>query len=47
LKLERIKDYLLMEQEFIDSQEKNKPEKEDKGDDDRSKVDELRGTPMT
>ncbi len=46
LKLERIKDYLLMEQEFIDSQEKNKPEKDDKGDDDRSKVDELRGTPM-
>jgi len=49
LKLERVKDYLLMEQEFIDSQEKNKPQQEDNTknpDDDRSKVDELRGTPM-
>jgi len=46
LKLERIKDYLLMEQEFIDNQEKNRPEKEEKGDDERTKVDELRGTPL-
>jgi len=47
MKLERIKDYLLMEQEFIDNQEKNRPKDEEKGeDDDRTKVDELRGTPM-
>jgi len=48
LKLERVKDYLLMEQEFIDSQEKNKPQQENakNPDDDRAKVDELRGTPM-
>lgn len=35
-----------MEQEFIDNQEKNKPQTEKQGDDDRTKVDELRGTPM-
>ena len=46
MKLERIKDYLLMEQEFIDTHAKNKPENEDNEEDDRTKVDELRGTPM-
>lgn len=45
LKLERIKDYLLMEQEYIESQERLKP-KEEKIDEDRNKVDEMRGTPM-
>jgi len=46
LKMERIKDYLLMEQEFIDNQEKLKPQ-EKNVEDDRTKVDELRGTPMS
>jgi len=46
LKLERIKDYLLIEKEFIQNQEKNKPQ-EKTVDDDREKVDELRGTPMS
>lgn len=45
LKLERIKDYLLMEQEFIQNQELRKP-REEQNDNDRAKVDELRGTPM-
>jgi len=45
LKLERIKDYLLMEQEFIQNQELRKP-REEKNDSERAKVDELRGTPM-
>lgn len=45
LKLERIKDYLLMEQEFIQNQELRKP-REQQNDDERAKVDDLRGTPM-
>lgn len=48
LKMERIKDYLLLEEEFIGNQERLKPEvaPQDKGEEDRSKVDDLRGTPM-
>jgi len=46
LKLERIKDYLLMEQEFIASQERVNP-KEASAEEERNKVDELRGTPMS
>ncbi|KAI3997262.1 hypothetical protein MKX01_009106 [Papaver californicum] len=46
LKLERIKDYLLMEEEFVNNQESLKPQ-EDKNEEDRSKVDELRGSPMS
>jgi 26S proteasome regulatory subunit T2 len=45
LKLERIKDYLLMEEEFIQNQERLKPQ-EEKSAEERAKVDELRGTPM-
>lgn len=45
LKLERIKDYLLMEEEFIRNQERLKPQ-EEKHEEERSKVDDLRGTPM-
>ncbi|TYZ64093.1 hypothetical protein PybrP1_009120 [[Pythium] brassicae (nom. inval.)] len=45
LKLERIKDFLLMEQEFIQNQEVMKP-KHEKDEEERSKVDDLRGTPM-
>ncbi|PIA37062.1 hypothetical protein AQUCO_03100074v1 [Aquilegia coerulea] len=46
LKLERIKDYLLMEEEFVSNQERLKPQ-EDKNEEDRSKVDDIRGTPMS
>jgi len=45
LKLERIKDYLLMEEEFITNQERLKPQ-EEKAQEERTKVDDLRGTPM-
>merc|ERR1719183_156867 len=46
LKQERIKDYLLMEEEFIKNQELLKPQEESKAKE-RLKVDEMRGTPMT
>ncbi len=46
LKQERIKDYLLMEEEFIRNQERLKPQ-EEKIEEERSKVDDLRGTPMS
>merc|ERR1712180_513804 len=46
LKLERIKDYLLMEEEFIRNQETLKPQ-EEKQEEERSRVDDLRGTPMS
>uniref|UniRef100_A0AC35UI02 AAA domain-containing protein n=1 Tax=Rhabditophanes sp. KR3021 TaxID=114890 RepID=A0AC35UI02_9BILA len=45
LKLERVKDYLLMEQEFIQNQEILKPQ-EDRVEEERSKVDDIRGHPM-
>ncbi|KAK4376211.1 hypothetical protein RND71_006888 [Anisodus tanguticus] len=46
LKLDRIKDYLLMEEEFVANQERLKPQ-EEKTEEDRSKVDDLRGSPMS
>ncbi|CAG0896429.1 unnamed protein product [Cyprideis torosa] len=46
LKMERIKDYLLMEEEFIKNQEKLKPQ-EERNEEERSRVDDLRGTPMS
>jgi len=46
LKMERIKDYLLMEEEFIQNQERLKPQ-EEKQEEERTKVDDLRGTPMS
>jgi len=45
LKLERIKDFLLMEEEFIKNQEILKP-KEEKDEEERNKVEDLRGNPM-
>lgn len=45
LKLERIKDYLLMEEEFIRNQERLKPQ-DQRDEEERVKVDELRGRPM-
>eukprot|EP00899_Mesostigma_viride_P016608 jgi/Mesvir1/24949/Mv16923-RA.1 len=46
LKLERIKDYLLMEEEFVTNQERLKPQ-EEKNEEDRGKVDDLRSSPMS
>lgn len=45
--MERIKDYLLLEEEFVQNQERLKPSlSEDKSVEDRVKVDDLRGSPM-
>ena len=46
LRMERVKDYLIMEEEFIKNQERLKPQEENK-EKERLKVDEMRGTPMT
>lgn len=48
LKSERIKDYLLLEEEYIQNQERLRPEatREEKNEEDRSRVDDLRGTPL-
>jgi len=43
--MERIKDFLLMEEEFIQRQERFKPQ-EEKAQEERTKVDDIRGTPM-
>nr|CAD7588280.1 unnamed protein product [Timema genevievae] len=45
LRLERIKDYLLMEEEYILNQERLKPQY-DKMEEEISKLDHLRGSPM-
>ncbi|RUS22002.1 P-loop containing nucleoside triphosphate hydrolase protein [Endogone sp. FLAS-F59071] len=45
LKNERIKDYLLMEEEFVQNQERLKPQ-EEKNQEERTRVDDLRGSPM-
>jgi 26S proteasome regulatory subunit T2 len=45
LKHERIKDYLMMEEEFITTQNELKP-KEERDTEERSKLDDLRGSPM-
>jgi 26S proteasome regulatory subunit T2 len=49
LREERVKDYLLLEQEFISQQEeiKSKEKEEDNEEDERTKVEDLRGSPMT
>ncbi|SCZ99525.1 BZ3500_MvSof-1268-A1-R1_Chr3-1g06064 [Microbotryum saponariae] len=48
LKMERIKDYLLMEEEFVMNQERLKPSlSEDKNQEERTRVDDLRGSPMS
>jgi len=46
LKLNRIKDWLLLERDFITNQERFKPQ-EEKTQEERTKVDDLRGTPMS
>ena len=45
LKMERIKDFLLLEEEFVQNQERLKP-REEKSQEERSKVDDVRGSPM-
>jgi len=45
LKLERVKDYLLMEEEFVASQEQQRPQ-EETAQQERGKVDDIRGSPM-
>ncbi len=45
LKMERIKDHLLLEEEFVQNQERLRP-RDDKTKEERGKVDELRGSPM-
>lgn len=44
--MERIKDHLLLEEEFVQNQERLKPT-DDKIAEERSKVDEMRGSPMS
>lgn len=45
LKMERIKDYLTLEEEFINNQEQFRPQ-EEKAEEELVKVEELRGSPM-
>merc|ERR1719482_316088 len=45
LKHERIKDYLMMEEEFIAEQQRLRP-KEEKENEEKNKLDDLRGSPM-
>ena len=45
LRLERVKDLLLIEEEFLSNQETTKP-REEKEKEEKSKVDELRGNPI-
>ena len=45
MKLERVKDFLLMEQEFIRNHEVFKP-REERDQEEREKLEELRGSPM-
>jgi len=46
LKLERIKDYLLMEQEFIQNQEVFRP-REEKEESEHAQVEDIRGNPLS
>lgn len=46
LRLERIKDHLLIEEEFLSRMKVDDNSKEDKEEEDFAKVEELRGTPM-
>lgn len=46
LRMERIHDYLLLEEEYITNQKQLKPA-EERNEEERSKVDDLRGSPMS
>jgi len=45
MKMDRVKDYLTLEEEYIKNQEQFKPQ-EEKAEEELAKVEELRGTPM-
>ncbi|KAF8339842.1 P-loop containing nucleoside triphosphate hydrolase protein [Cantharellus anzutake] len=46
--MERIKDYLLLEEEFIQNQERLRPQAHDeKDEEERTRVEDLRGSPMS
>eukprot|EP00457_Paulinella_chromatophora_P006755 gb/GEZN01006774.1/.p1 GENE.gb/GEZN01006774.1/~~gb/GEZN01006774.1/.p1 ORF type:complete len:447 (+),score=82.95 gb/GEZN01006774.1/:28-1368(+) len=45
LRMERVKDFLLLEEEFLSNQEAAKP-REEKENEEKTKVEELRGSPM-
>jgi len=45
LRLERIKDFLLLEEEFLTNQQARKP-REEREEEEKSRVDEIRGSPM-
>ncbi|CAD7935798.1 unnamed protein product [Amoebophrya sp. A120] len=46
LKQERLKDYLMMEEEYVSNQEALKPKEDSTENEERTKLDEIRGTPM-
>lgn len=46
LKLERIKDYLLMEEEFIEHFQKKENIKNEEDNEEFKKIEQLRGIPM-
>jgi 26S proteasome regulatory subunit T2 len=46
LRLERIKDFLLIEEEFLSNQNTSKPREEQEAEE-KSKVEEIRGSPMS
>eukprot|EP00452_MALV-II_sp_L67-6_P000202 gene202-201_t len=46
LKHERLKDYLMLEEEYVSNQEQLKPKDDSQQSEERDKLDELRGTPM-
>jgi 26S proteasome regulatory subunit T2 len=46
LKFQAIKDYLLLEEEFVANQERLRPQ-EERTQEERNKVDDIRGSPMT
>lgn len=46
--MERIKDYMLLEEEFIQNQERLRPKAHDeKDEEERTRVEDLRGSPMS
>ncbi|KAI3381077.1 hypothetical protein SNEBB_001423 [Seison nebaliae] len=47
LRYDRIKDWLLLEREYIENLERLRPEREEKHEEEESKVNELRGSPMS
>ena len=46
LKLERVKEYLLRKEELVSNQERHKPQ-EEKAKEDKSKVNDLKGSPIS